>query len=382
MEPIVLKDNLIDNNNDNLNLSYSFDKGKGNLTSNISPKNINSNYKSYFSNPRTIFYIIILGEVVAILSVSAGEISNKVSENTHRHYSTALIFTYYLTFGLFWVIFNHGLVKPKLSYFLIIFFDTQTNFFKFLALSKGDLYYPYIINSSSILFIALLTYIFIKNYKYTWKHILANFLCFFGTCISFYGVLKTNIIEELKINFYGFIFSFISAICFTFTIISMEVSFNTGKDIYNFFPYLGIVGTITVIFEAFIYFKINNLVLLQNFEIDLLHILYALLFVIVSIILGTMVPFYIKRYSASIYNFFMVSQIFWSYIFTLIFQNKNDVTIYFYIGFGIILGSTILFAIFKLKRIPKKNKKGKDSSNSLPKIQDLNITVSDRTSEL
>ena len=382
MEAIILRDNLEDSSYDNLNLSYSFDKGKENLGTNLSPKN--PNYKSDFSNPRKIFYIIILGEIIAILSVSAGEISNKVSENTHRHYATALTFTYYLTFGLFWLIFNHGLVKPKLSYFLIIFFDTQTNFFKFLALSKGDLYYPYIINSSSILFIALLTFILIKKYKYTWKHILANVLCFCGTFLSFYGVLKRSIIEELKKNFYGFIFSFISAICFTFTIILVEIFFNTGKDIYNFFPYLGIVGTITVSFETFIYFKINNLVLLKNFEIDLIHILYALLFVIISIILGTMVPFYIKRYSASMYNFFMVSQIFWSYIFTLIFQNKNDVSIYFYIGFAIILGSTILFSIFKLKRIPKINNKNPRnfSSDSLPNIENLNISVSDRSTEL
>jgi len=377
MEEIILKDNFEeDNNNDNAILSFPNDKGKNPLKASIISDN--SNDISNFSNPQKIFYIIILGEIIAILSVSSGEINNKVSENAHRHYGTVLSFIYYLTFGLFWIIFNHGMVKPKLSFFLIILFDTQTNFFKFLALSKGDLYYPYIINSSSILFIPLLTYIFIKKYKYTWKHLLANFLCFFGTLVSFYGVLKgkESILDELKNNFYGFIFSLISAVCFTFTIILMEIYFNTGRDIYNFFPYLGVFGTIIVSIESIIYFKINNLVIINNFQIDLIHLLYALIFMIISIILGTMVPFYIKRYSASMYNFFMVSQIFWSFIFTLIFQNKNDVSIYFYIGFIIILGSTILFSIFKLK---KKIKPENNKNNSLNNLSVL--SSSPRTSE-
>ena len=281
-----------------------------------------------------------------------------MSENLYRHYACVLTFIYYITFGLFWIIFNHGMVKPKLPYFLIIFFDTQTNFFKYLALSKGDLYYPYIINSSSILFIALLTYIFIKNYKYTWIHILANFLCFFGTILSFFGVLngKENIINELKNNFWSLIYALISAICFTFSIISMEIYFNTGKEIYNFFPYLGVFGSITVSIEAIIYYQIKGLELFYNFSIDLIHILYALLFIIISIILGTMVPFYIKRYSASMYNFFIVNQIFWSFIFTFFVENNHDFSVYFYIGFIIIVGSTILFSLFRLKKNPKENK--------------------------
>ena len=355
MKENILDDCTLENTNDNIILTYNSEEEKTELKSSIASSN--SSIFSDFSNPRKICYIITLGEVIALLSVSSGEISNKVSGNEHRYYATVLNFIYYLTFGLFWTIFNHGLVKPKGCYFLILFFDTQSNFFKILALTKGDLSYPYIINSSSILFIALLTYIFIKKYKYTWKHFLATFLCFFGTILSFYGVLKgkSSIIEELENNFDGFLFSMISAIFFTFTIFFIEIYFNTGKDIYNFFPYLGIFGTLMIAIESIIYFKITNKIIIKNFTIDLVHLLYALLFMIISIALGTMVPFYIKRYSASMYNFFMVSQIFWSYIFNIIFEKENHITFYFYIGFIIILGSTVLFSVFRLKKIYKKN---------------------------
>ena len=337
-------------NNDNIILTPSIDNNMSeSLKTSISSEN--SNNLSDFSNPRKIFYIILLGEIIAILSVSSGEISNKIRK---KHYGTVLCFIYYLSFGLFWITFNHGFAKPKYYYFLIILFDTQTNFFKILALTDGDLSYPYIINSSSILFIALLTYFFIKKYKYTWKHFLATFLCISGTILAFYGALKG---EGKKIHdiLEDFFFSLISAICFTLTIIFMEIYFNKGIEIYNFFPYLGVCGILIVSIESIIYFKIKNLAILQNFTVDLKHILFTFLFMVISVAIGTMVPFYIKRYSASIYNFFMVSQIFWSYIFKLIFDKAIKVSFHFYIGFSIILGSTILFSIFKLKRITKKN---------------------------
>lgn len=232
-----MKENLLnnhiqeENSNDNIILNSSQEKGEELKTS------FNSNNNSEFKDPRKICYIISLGEIIAILSVGSGEINNKASENTYKHYIIIFSLIYYLSFGFFWIIFNHGMVKPKFYYFLILFFDTQTNFFKILALSASDLSYQYIINSSSILFIALLTYIFIKKYKYTWKHFLAIFLCFCGTILSFYGVLKgkSSIINELTNNFYGFIFSIVSAMCFTFTIVCMEIYFNTGKEIYIIF---------------------------------------------------------------------------------------------------------------------------------------------------
>ena len=378
-----MNQNLMENSpgeigNDNIILTSPMDNNiNGSLKTSTSSSS--SNNFSDFSNPRKIFYIIILGEIIAILSVSSGEISNKIYNSKKRDYGTVLCFIYYLTFGLFWFIFNHGMTKPKYYYFLILFFDTQTNFFKILALTKGDLSYPYVINSSSILFIALLTYFFIKKYKYTWKHFLATFLCIFGTILAFYGVLKGKDIQtELEENYYGFIFALISAICFTLTIIFMEIHFKNGKDIYDFFPYLGVFGTLIVFIESIIYFEINNLVLLQNFSIDLKHILFVLLFMVISLAIGTMVPFYIKRYSASIYNFFMVSQIFWSYIFKLIFDKKTEVSFHFYIGFSIILGSTILFSIFKLKKITKKS----DKNVSLQNMNINLISSSERSTQL
>lgn len=345
-----MKENLIDNEESKRNDSLLLSDG---LSSN------QSNNKSNFSDPRNLFYIFSLGEVIAILGVSIGEINNKLTEDIKNSFATILSFLYYITVGLFWTIFNHGLVKPKFYYFLILLFDTQTNFFKFLAASVGDLYYPYIINSSSIFLCVILTHIFIKKYKYTCKHFIACFSCFSGTIISFYGAYNDSedakVSEDISEKTLGTIYSLVSGVCFTLTIVFMEMYFNTGKDIYNFFPYLGIFGAVIVSIESFIYYMIYG-VKITNFETDLIHILYSLLFMVISLIFGTIVPFYIKRYSASMLNFFMISQIFWSYIFTIIFQGFHLVNILFYVGFGIILISTIWFSCLSLKTIPEKER--------------------------
>ena len=126
-----MNQNLIENspeeiNNDNIILTSPMDNNiNGSLNTNAS--STSSNDFSDFSDPRKIFYIIILGEIIAILSVSSGEISNKIYNNNKRDYGTVLCFIYYLIFGLFWFIFNHGMTKPKYYFFLILFVCVSKN---------------------------------------------------------------------------------------------------------------------------------------------------------------------------------------------------------------------------------------------------------------
>ena len=341
-----------------------------NISSNDSDKKNNVNIA-------VVCYKLIIGELIAIFCVGAGEFSNKISDNKHRHYSIILNFTYYLFFGIFWILFNHGMQKPKFYFFLIIFFDTQTNFFKFLSIAECDPSYLYIINTLSILFRVLLTYIFINKSKYTWKHFLAIFLGFIGTLLTFFGVLNNkNILEEIKNNYIDFLFSSISAICFTITIILMDYNFSKGKDIFEFFPHLGLEGSVLIFIEGIIYFKINNIPISFNYNIEVIKILYILGFVIVSCLVGTMIPFYIKRFSASMLNFFIVSQIFWNFIFILVFEGENNVTFYFYIGFGVILIGTVIFSVVNFKEKHKSRTSSLGNSTIQNNISDISMNAS------
>ena len=355
---------LISNTSENNNV----DTHSNNITSNdLDKKNNNVNIS-------TVCYKLIIGELVAILNVGAGELKNKISHQ-RRQYSIILNFMYYLFFGIFWILFNHGINKPKFYFFLITFFDTQANFFKFLSLAKCDPSYLYIINTLSILFRVILTYIFVSKSKYSWKHFLALFLGFIGTLLIFFGVLNyKTIIEEIKNNYVDFLFGFISAICFTITIILMDYNFIKGKDIFEFFPYLGLGGSILIFTEGIAFFIINNIEISFNFNIEMIEIIYVIGFVIIAFIVGTIIPFYIKKFSASMLNFFIVSQIFWNFIFILVFEKENNVTFFFYIGCGIIMIGTVIFAVVNFKEKHKSRKSSLRTGSRNNNISNNNIS--------
>lgn len=87
---------------------------------------------------------------------------------------------YYLLIFLIFVIKNRGMNKPKLNYFLIGLFDSQGTFLNVLAFGTLSFSYPYVINISSVVWTILLTYIFIKAYKYLKYHIIGMLICMFG----------------------------------------------------------------------------------------------------------------------------------------------------------------------------------------------------------
>jgi hypothetical protein len=57
----------------------------------------------------------------------------------------------------------------------------------------------------------------------------------------------------------------------------------------------------------------------------------------------SIVPFYIKRSSASMFNISLVSQIFWSYLVDIMLNDKNPGGYLYYIGFIIIIAGIYLF---------------------------------------
>jgi len=87
---------------------------------------------------------------------------------------------YYLLIFLIFIIKNKGLKKPKLNYFLIGLFDSQGTFLNVLAFSTLSFSYPYIINISSVVWTIILTFFFIKAYKYLKFHIIGMFICVLG----------------------------------------------------------------------------------------------------------------------------------------------------------------------------------------------------------
>ena len=231
---------------------------------------------------------------------------------------------------------------------------------KIFAFSKGQLNYPFIINSSTILFCWLFTWIFIKKYKYSFLHIVGILLSFTGVIVTFYGALQIgeDIIKEIRENYIYFLFSLVSSICYSISTVLMEANFESGKDIYDFFLWQGLLGALFLFVESFAFSEPQNLIhLFKTIDIDYLFLLFLLVFIVLFSIFDLIMPFYIKRHSASLFNISLVSQIFWAFVVEALKTQGPANNYWYYLGFFIILSGIIIFSLVKAEIKEKNNKK-------------------------
>ena len=129
-----------------------------------------------------------------------------------------------------------------------------------------------------------------------------------------------------------------------------ETSFKSGMDIYEYLPWLGIMGFAVTFAESLLLGEYDAIIHTHmNWNIFMLFGLFT----ISMITFNSISPFYIKRSSASIYNIALVSQIFWSYLVEIIFNRASPKGYEYYLGFVIILFGIIVFSRFSVIDIEK-----------------------------
>ena len=208
--------------------------------------------------------------------------------------------------------------KPKFCYFLIAILDSQGNYLNIYAFKFIVFSYPFIINIASVLCTFIFTFLFVKLYKYKFSHFIGTIISVLGISLTLYGYMTSNNITDLQGNVKGILLCIASSLLYSLSSIVQEIYFKSGTDIYDFFPWFGLIGMVITGIEVY-YFKnydsfIDNLDKFNSDVILLTITASVTLFIFVSI-----VPFFIKRLSASMFNISMVSQIFWSYIFSILF---------------------------------------------------------------
>jgi hypothetical protein len=119
-----------------------------------------------------------------------------------------------------------------------------------------------------------------------------------------------------------------------------EMNFKSGKDINEFFPWLGIIGTLITLGESFILNEIPRIIQ-ENFTLKI--VLLWSLFSVTLVIFTSIAPFFIKRSSAAMFNISLVSQIFWSYLVEVIFNESSPKGYEYYVGFVIIILGIYVF---------------------------------------
>ena len=188
--------------------------------------------------------------------------------------------------------------------------------------------YPFIINISSVLWTFLLTYLFIKLYKYKLSHFIGTIISLIGIALTLYGYISNNDTSDMNNNVYGIILCIGSSLLYSLSSIVQEIYFKSGTDIYDFFPWFGLIGMIITGIELYAFKNYDSLIQnLDKFNTEVILLTVAAsgsLFIFVFI-----VPFFIQRLSASMFNISQVSQIFWSYIISIIFFSENKTVVIF-----------------------------------------------------
>ena len=167
-------------------------------------------------NYKFIIFNIIIGQLLAIIGVGNGKIS-EVIENDKKVVTPLLLTSlYYLILLTLWIIINRKVVCPRFMYIIIAIFDSQANFLNVYAFSVIHFNYLFIINVSSVFWTVLITWIFIKRYRYKKIHILAIGISIIGVIFMLYGCLsRINNKDDLFKNYKGLLYCLIASILYS-----------------------------------------------------------------------------------------------------------------------------------------------------------------------
>jgi hypothetical protein len=144
-----------------------------------------------------------------------------------------------------------------------------------------------------------------------------------------------------------------------------EIYFKSGKDIYEFFPWLGIIGFGITLIESFFMQEIFSVFYTYTFTLEIG--LLWLGFVVTLVCFTSIAPFFIKRCSASMFNISLVSQIFWSYLVEVLFGDSAPKSYEYYIGFCIIIIGIYFFNKYPVTILVEKSDSNELSQNLLEK---------------
>jgi hypothetical protein len=129
--------------------------------------------------------------------------------------------------------------------------------------------------------------------------------------------------------------------------------FKSGSEIHSFLPWWGLLGMAITLIESYLWGEFNNII--YNYTIDYQVGLLFLGFTVTLVIFTSICPFFIKRYSASMFNVAIVSQIFWSYLVEVICGEATPRTYFYYIGFVVIVIGIFIYNRYPVEVIVESN---------------------------
>jgi drug/metabolite transporter (DMT)-like permease len=310
------------------------------------------------TNYYEILFSILFGQLLSLLSVGNGYFNQYVQNKKKLITPLLLNASYYLLLFILYgiIILKLKIAKPKLIYIIISIFDTQANYINIFIFSFSIFEYPYIINVLSSIWSVLFTLILIKTKKYLINHILGIIICLIGVFLLFLGTFNSfqdfiDMFKNFNNQMKGLLLSVLVSILYGLNAVLLEKYITNDREIQKYCSWLGIIGFCLSIVQSFIpissdgfEFKILVKIGFDSNAIIICWILSAISLAAIT----SLTPFYIRLYSANLFNISLLFTIFWSFIIDSLFI-KNDFKfkwffVFYFIGFFIVIVGTIIFS--------------------------------------
>ena len=327
----------------------------------------NNNNKSC-SKIKKILFAIFFGQILSLLSVGNGYFVEEIQKEKKILVPLLINASYYfIIFFLYFFISKCKIKKPKWIYIILSILDTQANFINIYIFSFIDFRYPYIINVLSTIWTVVFTLIIIRIYKYLLNHIVGIILCIIGVFLVFLGTFGkiddfVDMFKSFNDEIKGLLLSLLVSILYGLNSVLMEKYIsNENDEIKSYCTWLGIFGFGISIIESFIpkggnEFEFKILFVTKINSIDKYVIIYWILAAIILAAFTGLSPFYIQKFSATMFNISLVFTILWSFIIDLILIKKEFnfgwlIALYF-VGFVIVIVGTVIFNLKEREKKP------------------------------
>lgn len=327
------------------------------------------------TNYYDIIFSILFGQLLSLLCVGNGYFNQYIQNKREIVTPLLLNASYYILLFILYgiIILRFKITKPKLIYIIISIFDTQANYINIFIFSFAKFEYPYIINVLSSIWSVLFTLILIKTKKYLINHILGIIICLIGVFLLFLGTFDSfdsfiDMFKSFNNQMKGLLLSVLVSILYGLNAVLLEKYIINDREIQKYCSWLGIIGFCLSIIQSFIPISSDGFEfkILFNSNFDS-RILICWIFSSISLAgMTALTPFYIKLYSANLFNISLLFTIFWSFVIDSLFIENSfhfkGFFVFYFVGFFIVIVGTIIFS--RKDRVSVEETPEEESSNT------------------
>ena len=353
------------------------------IASYASIDNVQSNDKNSTRDIKIVLFTIILGQLLSIIST----VSHYVSFNLlflNNKIPSIFFSVFYFVFGIIWFTINKFKIPKFKSYYLFLLtLDSQSCYLKIIALSYKLYQNIFIFYFCSSFFSFIFKMLIIKKYQLAFYQYFAVIVNIIGSIILLIGIfiqsdsIFSNLVQP---NLFGFIILILSSILNSLSTTLQDNFFRSGGDIYDYFTFSSPIISVIIFIESFLFSEYKEFIIDNVFTLK--QILYFFCFIICYFIVCSLSPFFIKHNSAIMYNFTLNCNVFYLYCIGILFLNKTQDTLYYYVvGFFLNIVGLVLYGKYKCLKVSKyenepifnieKNLSGKEN-NLIPEDSDIN----------